>query len=218
MKGTALIACGVWLACPAPAAAHRLDEYLQATRIALAPDNVGVEIDLTPGMHVASKVVTLIDSNGDGALSLAERQAYAALVVTLTDLKVDGVPAPLILVASEYPPLDEMRAGVGTIHLTGRATLPPMSPGPHELTYVNVHHAEMSAYLVNALDPPSGTHITNQRRDPWQHQLVLDYVIESDDRTSRVASGFGVATLMMCALAWFRRTAVLRVSSTARWW
>ena len=41
-------ALGVWLATPAPAGAHRLDEYLQATRVSIDLDRVGLEIDLTP--------------------------------------------------------------------------------------------------------------------------------------------------------------------------
>ncbi len=206
MKWTALIACGLWLGCPAPASAHRLDEYLQATRIAVGQGIVDVEIDLTPGMNVASQVVTFIDVNNDGALSSAERDAYAALVVRLAELKVDRAPAPLVLVGSEYPAVAQMRAGTGTIHLRARSTLPG-SPGPHELAYVNVHHPEMSAYLVNALAPPSGIHIASQQRDPWQHQLTLEYVVDPPGHlTWRFASSIAAGTLMICALMWFRRS------------
>ena len=211
MKWTALVACGVWLACPATAAAHRLDEYLQATRIALAPDNVRVEIDLTPGINVAPRVAPLIDIDGDGALSPAERRAYAELVVRLTALQFDGRPAPLVLVGSEYPSLDDMRAGVGTIRLIARATLAATSRGGHSLTYANVHQPEMSAYLINALAPPPGIHITRQQRDAWQRQLTLEYVVDSSSgRGWRIAGGLGGATLMMCALGWFRRSSVQR--------
>ena len=211
MKWTALVACGVWLACPATAAAHRLDEYLQATRIALAPNNVRVEIDLTPGINVAPRVGPLIDIDGDGALSPAERRAYAELVVRLTALQFDGRPAPLVLVGSEYPSLDDMRAGVGTIRLIARATLAATSRGGHSLTYANVHQPEMSAYLINALAPPPGIHITRQQRDTWQRQLTLDYVVDaSPGRGWRIAGGLGGATLMMCALGWFRRSSVQR--------
>ena len=211
MRWTALIACGLWLACPTTAAAHRLDEYLQATRIALAPDDVRVEIDLTPGINVAPRVAPLIDSDGDGALSPSERRAYAELVVRLTALQFDGRPAPLVLVGSEYPSLDDMRTGVGTIRLTARATPAAASRGGHRLTYANVHQPEMSAYLVNALAPPPGIHITRQQRDTWQRQLTLDYVVDSSSgRGWRIAGGLGGATLMMCALGWFRRSSVPR--------
>jgi hypothetical protein len=210
MRRAALIACvAAGLAWPAPAAAHRLDEYLQATRLALAPDGVGVEIDLTPGAGVAAHVLPLIDSNGDGALSAAERRSYAELVVHHAQLTVDGVPARLVLVASEYPPLADMHAGVGTIHLNARATLAAVSRGPHVLTYVNVHEPQMSAYLVNALAAPSGIHLTDQQRDVWQHRLTLAYVVDpAGGITSRPVTGLGVGLVLMGALGLSRRSSL----------
>jgi hypothetical protein len=216
MKRTALIACSLWLAWPAPAAAHRLDEYLQATRMRVARTNVDVEIDLTPGVSVASQVVALIDVDGDGALSAAERYAYAALVVRLAELKVDGVPAPLVLAGSDYPSVAQMRAGTGTIHLRARSTVPGASPGPHELAYVNAHHPEMSAYLVNAVVPPPGIHIAGQQRDPSQHELTLEYVVDPPHAaTWRLVTGVGAGTLMICGLMWFRRSAGREENTTS---
>ena len=207
MTRAALIACTVSLGWPAAAAAHRLDEYLQATRITVGHRAVDVEIDLTPGVSVAAPVVTLIDANNDGALSPAERAAYAAQIVTLAELKIDGAPVPLVLIDSEYPSVAQMRAGTGTIHLRARSALLEASPGPHELIYVNAQHPEMSAYLVNALVPPSGVHIAAQQRDPSQHHLTLDYVVDGPQAVAwRIAGGIGTGTLMICALIWFRRS------------
>lgn len=206
MKRASLVAWCVWLACPAPAAAHRLDEYLQATRIALAPDTVAVEIDLTPGVSVASRVAALIDVNVDGELSAAEQRAYAALVVRQAQLTIDGIPVPFVLVDCTYPGRDEMAGGIGSIHLRARATVGVASPpGRHEVTYRNDHQAGFSAYLVNALMPPDGIRITDQRRDPSQHQLTLDYIVDTPyARTRRLGSGLGLACLMVCTLGWFR--------------
>ena len=47
-----LLASGCWLTVllmPLPAGAHRLDEYLQATRVGIERDRVSIDIDLTPG-------------------------------------------------------------------------------------------------------------------------------------------------------------------------
>jgi hypothetical protein len=52
----------------APAQAHRLDEYLQASLILLEPDTVGVGLNLTPGVAVFPSVVALIDVNRDGSV------------------------------------------------------------------------------------------------------------------------------------------------------
>ncbi len=217
MKWTILIACCVLLGWPASAAAHRLDEYLQATRIALAQDGVDVEIDLTPGVSVAAQVVGLIDIDRDGALSIAEQRAYATRVVQLAALSIDGAPAPLVLAASDYPSVAEMRAGTGTIRLKARSTVRAASPGAHVLAYVNVHQSEMSAYLVNALAPPSAIHITRQQRDPWQRQLTLEYVVDRPGGiTARFASGLGVGFVMVCALGWFRRSSIRSVASRYR--
>jgi len=47
-----LIAIAV-LAIPPTATAHRLDEYLQATRVSIDVDRVDLEIDLTAGTAIA---------------------------------------------------------------------------------------------------------------------------------------------------------------------
>jgi hypothetical protein len=75
----------IWLAAAValvlPASAHRLDEYLQATRIDLASNRVDLEIDLTPGVEVVNDVLPLMDVNHDGNISIAEGKAYAKLVL-----------------------------------------------------------------------------------------------------------------------------------------
>src|SRR5262245_61337231 len=62
------------------ASAHRLDEYLQAARIGIDPGRVQLELDLTPGVAVAGKVIGDIDRDRDGVLSADEKRAYAAQV------------------------------------------------------------------------------------------------------------------------------------------
>ena len=52
--------------------AHRLDEYLQATRVAIARDRIDLEIDLTPGATIAASIATEIDTDRDGRFSPAE--------------------------------------------------------------------------------------------------------------------------------------------------
>src|SRR5262245_32885407 len=61
--------------------AHRLDEYLQATRVMIAADRVTLELDLTPGVAVAPAIFKAIDGDGNGSISPAEADAYAAQVV-----------------------------------------------------------------------------------------------------------------------------------------
>ena len=55
----------------APARAHRLDEYLQATLLSVEKDRVEAQVRLTPGVAVLPLILAQIDSNRDGILSAA---------------------------------------------------------------------------------------------------------------------------------------------------
>jgi hypothetical protein len=85
---------GAWLA--APAAAHRVDEYLQATRVSIDIERVDLEIDLTAGSALASEVFAWIDTNRNGEISNTEGEEYAQQVLRSIVLKVDGWPVPSI--------------------------------------------------------------------------------------------------------------------------
>src|SRR5262245_56648439 len=110
-------ACVLWAT---PASAHRLDEYLQASKISLDPAGLVVELDLTPGSAVADRVIARIDVNRDGELSAAERDAYAVLVIGDVVLEIDGRRARLSLVDSQFPPVGGLRDGLGVIQLRAR--------------------------------------------------------------------------------------------------
>ena len=60
---------------------HRVDEYLQATTIQVAKDRVQAEIHLTPGIAIYPVVFAAIDTDRDGAISVAEERAYAERVL-----------------------------------------------------------------------------------------------------------------------------------------
>jgi hypothetical protein len=94
----------VLLVLPTLASAHILDEYEQATRIALATDHVTLKLRMTPGVEIASQVFALIDTNKDGQVSIAEGQAYGQRWLRTATLKVDGQSPTLTLVRAEVPP------------------------------------------------------------------------------------------------------------------
>jgi hypothetical protein len=166
----------VALLVPPIASAHRLDEYLQATRIALAPDRVVLEIDLTPGVDVAPMVFALINTDRDGRISAPEAQAYAEQVLRDVILEVDGRPQHLALAGNEFPSYQEMSAGIGTIRIEARATVPTGTSGPHSLFCQNNHRPDMGVYLVNALAPASRQiEITEQHRDVRQRGIRLGF-------------------------------------------
>ena len=178
--------------------AHRLDEYLQATRLGVEADRINVEIDLTAGVSVAARVFQSIDANGDGWIAPAEGDQYARHVLEEVVLMVDGRRTPVSLVESQFPERGDMALGVGTIRVRGTATVAAVSAGAHQLVYLNTHKPETSVYLVNAL-VPSDQHIqiAGQRRDVAQRGLTLDYRVAPNVRQS--AFWWLMAGLVMAA-------------------
>src|SRR5438045_9635434 len=98
-------------------AAHRLDEYLQATLIGVTRDGTDVEIQLTPGVSMLPVLMAVIDQDRDGRISPGEEQAYVGRVVREVELRVDGVPAPLSLIESKFLTIEAMRQGLRTISM-----------------------------------------------------------------------------------------------------
>ena len=188
-------ALGVWLATPAPAGAHRLDEYLQATRVSIDRDRVGLEIDLTPGASVAPRILALIDTNRDNQISAAEGESYARQVIGAIALLVDGRPEAVTLVESWFPEVGDINQGVGTIRLRATAKHAPAAAGRHQISYLNSHRPEASVYLVNALVPEDPrVRIADQHRDQAQHGLTVDY------RVTQWTRGWLLAGLAMAGL------------------
>ena len=178
MKRRRLLWSSVVLGClsaAAPADAHRLDEYLQATRIGVSRDRIDLEIDLTPGASIAKDIFGLVDANDDGQISSAEGHEYARRVIEAIRLSVDGRTLPVALGSREFPDRQAMGLGRGTIRLRATATA-SAGTGRHELVYVNTHVAASSVYLVNALLPSDARiEISTQQRDVEQRGVTLDY-------------------------------------------
>ena len=178
-----LVVLGVWLAAAPPAGAHRVDEYLQATRIALGIDRIDLEMDLTAGTAVASAVFAWIDTNGDGRISDTEREGYAQEFLRSVALSIDGRRVPISLAEIRVPELADMRLGTGTIRVRAIGKIAAQWMGHHQVSYSNAHRRESSVYLVNALMPDDARiQIADQRRDSAQHGLTLEYTVKADPR------------------------------------
>ena len=168
------------LTMPARTAAHQLDEYLQAARIAFARDRVLLEVDLTPGANVADDIVAALDRDGDGVVGPLEARAYGEAVLGDLEVALDGRSVRLTLEAMEVPPVSDMRRGVGTMQLTAVGVLTDVRAGTRRLRFSNRHHPAASVYLANALISADRTvQVVAQRRDPRQQQLDVQYQIAS---------------------------------------
>ena len=156
--------------------AHRLDEYLQASRIALGTDRIEVEIDLAPGIDTAARVLGLVDLDGDGTVSAVEGEAYADLVRGALSLRLDGKVQSLKVLDAQFPAVQEMKDGTGMIRLRMGVVVPSLRPGRHRVEFTNGHQPELSVYLSNTLKPADDRiEVTRQRRDTLQRGLVVDF-------------------------------------------
>jgi hypothetical protein len=175
MKRKAIAGALMFFSFTGVVSAHRLDEYLQATLIAVEKDRVEVSLRLIPGVAVSSAVIASIDTNGDGSLSGAEQSAYAQRVLSELSLTIDGKRLKPQLVSADFPQVQEMRDGVGEIHIEYTAELPRGGPD-RKLVLENHNRTQRAVYLVNALastDP--AIRIVAQKRNAVQSAYELDY-------------------------------------------
>jgi hypothetical protein len=187
--------------------AHRLDEYLQAARLAIDPDRVELALDLTAGIAVAEMVLSEIDLDENGSISVAEARAYSDRVLSAIALDVDGIPLRVELVESTFPGFDSVRQGEGTTRIRAVASMPRLADGLHHLRYRNAYRSDIGVYLANALVPASDRVIVAaQHRDINQRDLVIDYMLSGQPPpTARRGLSVGVAgALVLIANVWWR--------------
>ena len=201
MVGVILVVTGT----AGPAAAHRLDEYLQATRLGVEREHLYIEINLTPGANIASQIVSLIDTDRNGVISDAEGNAYVRRVLYDVTLSIDGSRVPLDVDDHEFPAPDAMAAGVGTIRVRASASM-VTSIGRHHLAYSNSHLPQLSVYLVNALVPSDPrVAIRAPKRDGVQRLLDVEFDVQGDPAWTR-AVWIAMAVALLAALGTARRS------------
>jgi hypothetical protein len=180
--------------------AHRLDEYLQATRVSFARDQLAIDVDLTPGVSIASGVISMLDTNADGAIAPAEGEAYGRTVLSDLLLTLDGNGVGMTLERIEIPTLDEMRNGMGTIRLRAAVSVENGS-GRHRLQLLNNHRPESSVYMVNALVPEDrGVVIVSQSRDSRQREFQMETIVRPQWPMRLLWLGLGAAVVTLTML------------------
>jgi len=174
---------------PCIASAHRLDEYLQATRIDVEFDCIKMEINLTPGAAVANEVIAMIDRDRNGEISEGERASYARNVVATQSLEIDGQSQPLTLNTSSIPAIADMQRGEGVIRLGATARISGAATGHHHLRFAATQQSDIGVYMVNALVPSDArVRILGMSRDMLQREFDLDYSISPSKRPIEMAA------------------------------
>ncbi len=181
--------------------AHRRDELLQAARLAIAPNAIELQLDLTPGIELAEAVIAGIDRNRDGAFSEDEKAAFVSSVMSSIEVRIDGGPAVVPAPSVEFPDAASLRSGDGTVRLTSTIARSPLSNGAHAVSFRNDYRPESSVYLANALAPASDdVAIDRQTRDSEQRSLTIDYTIGRERFASLPVWLFGSGAMAWIAL------------------
>ncbi|HEX3879129.1 MAG TPA: hypothetical protein VHW24_19230 [Bryobacteraceae bacterium] len=190
-----------------PVWAHRLDEYLQNTIVSIEEDRVQAEMILTPGVAVFPKLISEIDTDGNGVISREEQQAYAQRVLNDLFLAIDGHRLNPLLVSMQFPPIEEMKEGRGEIELDFMSDL-PRGERNRRLTLENHHERAIAAYLVNCLVPRDpAIRIAAQHRNYTQSAYELQY------EDSGVAPATSSLSFWVGGLRWLLAGAVLVAAS-----
>lgn len=162
---------------PGAAPAHPIDEVVQGAYLTIAPGEVQLELDLTPGVEVVSLILPALDPDGDGAVSATEARAYAEAVLADSSLALDGEPTAWTLVAVEVPDPALLAQGGGFVRIDAVAPRPDRE-GEGVLAYENRHEPAKSLWMANVfLRPGEGwTYaVTGQERDARGQALVVSY-------------------------------------------
>jgi hypothetical protein len=164
---------------PLFARAHRLDEYLQATLVTIEPGEVRLQINLTPGVEVADKVLALVDRNHDGVFSTNESSAYCELLKRDLSVYLDGHKITFKLTGFSFPALTELWTGWGIMQVEFSVSFGPLTAGPHKLEVKNRHLPRLSVYLFNAAQPSSSlVQLTRQKRNKNQSTGEIEFTIQ----------------------------------------
>ena len=201
MKCTLMAAAIVVLA-GTPALAHRLDEYLQGTLIAVEKNRIDAQITLTPGVAVFPALLAGIDTDGNGVLSATEQHAYEDRILRDLSFKIDGRPVTPHLLSAQFPAVDEMKEGRGEIRIELEADLAGGGPR-RKLTFENRHESRIAAYQVNCLVPRDrDIRILAQNRNYTQSFYEVEFAEAAAQRPPGTAALLLVAGV---ALLWRRR-------------
>ena len=182
--GPALVLC-IPLLLAAPASAHPLDVYLQATYLTVSPTAVTVEMDLSPGVLVAPRVLRKLDANSDHKVSEMEAGRYLGKVVQDVLVRVDGQPTPLSVTTVHVPPYPTIQAGYGTLRIFATTPRIPVRTGQHRVFVRNGFSDAKATYQINAFVAEGAPIVLgNQRRDATQREATVSYRVDASAAVS----------------------------------
>lgn len=171
-------AAAVWLALtPVLAAAHPLDEVVQGAYLTLAPGELRLELNVTPGSEVAARLLRELDPNRDRRITELEGRAWARRVLAQSGLTLDGRAVRWTLVRVGVPPYEHLQGESDTLKIHAVARRPDRA-GSRTLAYENRYQPARSQHVANIfLQPGRGwTYaVAGQQRGSDGRTLTLRY-------------------------------------------
>lgn len=162
---------------PTWAFAHPVDEVVQGAYLTLAPGQVRLELDLTPGTEVADAVLRAIDANGDRRLSDAEGRGFGERVLKQSTISLNGKPVAWRLDRVSMPSYEEVRDATPTLKVY--ATAPRLErKGAQTLGYENRYQPARSQWIANIFLQPGGGwryQVTGQQHTNDGRGLTVSY-------------------------------------------
>ena len=161
------------------AEAHRLDEVVQGAYLTLAPGEVRLELDVSPGMEVAGTLLRALDTDADRTITEAEARGYAQRVLAQSTLTLDGVALSWTLDKVVVPAYPNLELGSDTIRIHAVAKRSD-DAGAHTLTYQNSYQPAAGRHMANVF-LRSGERwqyrVTKQQRTDDGRQLIVTYTV-----------------------------------------
>jgi hypothetical protein len=180
MKAMKIVAVATAMMFAAPADAHRLDELLQAVQVHLFANHVELEVTLTPGVNLAGAFFAGADRDGNGSVSPAEAETFAARWLEKVTLTIDGTAVQPRIASATFPPLQDLSGGEGIVRISVRSPDAALRGGHHQLSIRNDNEPDASIYLENAVIPiDKRIVIATQRRNTTQSMYTVDYDVAS---------------------------------------
>jgi hypothetical protein len=194
------------IALPSASFAHQLDEYLQATLVEIEPTNIRIRINLTPGVEIADKVLSLLDGDGNGAITPSEIAQYGESLKRDLTVRLDGREVEVRFTHPKVLTMSELKSGDGILPMEYVLETGSLPAGAHRFGLENRHLPDISAYLFNAARPAvSSIQVTKQTRNQNQSRGEIEFSVEPAAKSSRVAARLASVAGLIVLFGWLWR-------------